>query len=281
MFEVGSTYDLKIVKDMDFGVYLDAENLGEVLLPNRFVPEDAGVGDSVQVFLCHDSEDRLIATTQRPRIQAGQFAYLEVVDTTPFGAFLDWGLDKHLLVPFAEQHRNMAVGKSYLVHAYVDERDGRMVASSKIEKFLDDEASHQFKPRQAVNLIIANSTELGFKAIINHTHWGLLYKEDVFQRLSFGQSVKGFIQKIRPDGRIDLTLNGGKQSRDKNSATVINYLKKHNGYAPLHDKSDPQEISAALGISKGAFKKAISSLYKQRVIVIEDGGIRLVPSEEQ
>ncbi|MFL0799509.1 MAG: GntR family transcriptional regulator [Agarilytica sp.] len=278
MLTVGSTYELEVIKHVDFGVYLDAENLGEVLLPKRFVHEDTSVGDMVRVFLHNDSEDRLIATTQRPRIQVGQFAYLKVLETTRFGAFLDWGLDKHLLVPFAEQHQPMKEGKSYLVYAYTDKRDGRIVASSKIDKFIDDDTPYRFKPRQAVSLIIANSTELGFKAIINHTHWGVLYKNDVFQRLSFGQSVKGFIQKIRPDGRIDLTLNGGHKSRDKNATTVIDYLNKHDGYAPLHDKSDPNDISDALGISKAAFKKAIGSLYKQRIITIENDGIRIVNS---
>ncbi|MFL0809360.1 MAG: GntR family transcriptional regulator [Agarilytica sp.] len=280
MLKVGSTHELEVIKHVDFGVYLDAENLGEVLLPKRFVSEDVDVGDMIRVFLHHDSEDRLIATTQRPRIQVGQFAYLKVVETTSFGAFLDWGLAKHLLVPFAEQHKNMEVGKSYLVYAYIDKRDGRIVASSKIDKFIDDDKPHRYKPRQAVNLIVANSTDLGFKAIINHSHWGVLYKKDVFQRLSFGQSVKGFIQKVRADGRIDLTLNGGHMSLDKNSTTVIDYLNKHNGYSSLHDKSDPSDISAALGISKGAFKKAIGSLYKQRVIVIEDDGIRIVPNNK-
>lgn len=280
MLKVGRTYELEVIKHADFGVYLDAENLGEVLLPNRFVEEDTDVGDVLRVFLYNDSEDRLIATTQRPRIQVGQFAYLKVAETTRFGAFLDWGLSKHLLVPFAEQHKRMEAGKSYLVFAYVDQRDGRIVASSKIDKFIDDDRPHRFKPRQAVNLIIANSTELGFKAIVNHTHWGVLYKKEVFERLSFGQSVKGFIQKIRTDGRIDLTLNGGYKSLDKNAATVLDYLKKHQGYAPLHDKSEPAEISAALGISKAAFKKAIGSLYKQRVIVIEDVGIRMVPENQ-
>lgn len=280
MLKVGRTYELEVIKHADFGVYMDAENLGEVLLPNRFVEEDTDVGDVLRVFLYNDSEDRLIATTQRPRIQVGQFAYLKVAETTRFGAFLDWGLSKHLLVPFAEQHKRMEAGKSYLVFAYVDQRDGRIVASSKIDKFIDDDRPHRFKPRQAVNLIIANSTELGFKAIVNHTHWGVLYKKEVFERLSFGQSVKGFIQKIRTDGRIDLTLNGGYKSLDKNAATVLDYLKKHQGYAPLHDKSEPAEISAALGISKAAFKKAIGSLYKQRVIVIEDVGIRMVPENQ-
>ncbi|ABD80780.1 CvfB family protein [Saccharophagus degradans] len=279
MYRIGRSYPLEVVKRVEFGVYLDAGNLGEILLPNRVAPEGLEIGDSVKAFLYLDSEDRPIATTKRPRVQVGQFAYLQVVETTHFGAFLDWGLDKHLLVPFAEQHVKMLEGKSYLVYVYQDRRDGRIVASSKVDKFIDDDKPHRFKPRQEVSLIIANSTELGFKAIVNHSHWGVLYKNDVFQRLSFGQSVKGYIQQVRADGRIDLTLNGGYKARDKNCQTILDYLKKQGGYAALHDKSDPAEISAQLGMSKAAFKKAIGGLYKQQVITIEEAGIRLIAGQ--
>jgi predicted RNA-binding protein (virulence factor B family) len=199
-----------------------------------------------------------------------------VVAITDVGAFLDWGLDKDVLVPFAEQHRPMEVGQSYLVYLYLDKVDGRITASSKIDKFLDDEKPHHYRPRQSVNLIIANSTELGYKAIINHSHWGVLYKDEVFQRLSFGQSIKGFIKHIRPDGKIDLSLQGGQETRDKYANIIINYLKKQNGFAPVHDKSDPQLISDLFGMSKGAFKKAIGGLYKDNVISIEKDGIRLL-----
>ena len=276
MIEIGHSYQLEVVKRVDFGVYLDAEDLGDILLPKRVVPEDTSVGDLISVFVYLDSEDRPIATTRRPRAEVGQFAYLRTMETTKFGAFLDWGLDKQLLVPFAEQHVPMVEGKSYLVYLYLDKRDERIVGSSKIDKFLDDDVPHNFQPNQAVKLIVANSTDLGFKAIINHSHWGVLYENDVFQRLSFGQSVDGFIQRVRTDGKIDLTLNGGAQSRDKNSKIVIDYLNKKGGSSTLNDKSDPAVVSAELGISKGAFKKAIGSLYKQKAIVIEKDGIRLV-----
>jgi predicted RNA-binding protein (virulence factor B family) len=198
------------------------------------------------------------------------------VENTRVGAFLDWGLDKDLLVPFSEQHKPMEVGHSYLVYVYINEADGRIVASSKIDKFLDDEKPHNFKPQQAVDLIIANSTDLGYKAIVNHSHWGVLYKNEVHQRLSFGQSIKGFIKHVRPDGKIDLSLEGGKVTRDKYSEIILNYLKKKNGFAPVHDKSDPKLISDLFGMSKGAFKKAIGGLYKQRIISIEKDGIRLL-----
>ena len=208
MVSLGKTYELEVVKSVGFGFYLDAKELGEVLLPRKFAPKNLSVGDLIEVFLYLDSDDLPIATTQKPKVHVGEFAYLSVVDTTDIGAFLDWGLDKDLLVPFAEQHRPMEADRSYLVYLYIDKNDGRIVASSKVDKFLDDDRPHQFKPRQAVDLIIANSTDLGFKAIINHGHWGVLYKSEVFQRLSFGQSIKGYIKNIRPDGRIDLSLQG-------------------------------------------------------------------------
>ncbi|MGH1471515.1 MAG: CvfB family protein [Cellvibrionaceae bacterium] len=280
MIEIGRTYPLTVVKRVEFGVYLDADNLGEILLPNRAVPENTEIGDSVNVFIYLDSEDRLIATTRRPRAQVGEFAYLTVADTNQVGAFLDWGLEKQLLVPFSEQHRTMETGKSYLVYIYIDPRDDRIVASSRIDNFLREDKSKYFNVGQKVNLIIANSTELGFKAIINHKHWGVLYKDDVFQRLSFGQRVTGFIQKIRPDGKIDLTLNGGSQSFDKNTKIVFRYLNEHEGYAPFHDKSKPTEIATAFGISKAAFKKIIGHLYKKKIIQFEPEGIRLVESPE-
>ncbi|MBW1679262.1 MAG: GntR family transcriptional regulator [Deltaproteobacteria bacterium] len=276
MIRIGQTYELDVVKIVDFGVYLDAKNLGEVLLPRRHAPCDLSEGDSIDVFLYLDSEDRPVATTQKPKAIVGEFAHLCVLATTNIGAFLDWGLDKDVLVPFAEQHRPMEVGRSYLVYLYLDKVDGRITASSKIDKFLDDEKPHDFKRQQAVNLIIANSTELGYKAIVNQSHWGMLYKDEVFQRLSFGQNIKGFIKHIRPDRKIDLSLQGGQETRDKYAKIIKTYLKNQNGFAPVHDKSDPKLISELFGMSKGEFKKTIGGLYKQRVISIKKDGIRLI-----
>ena len=226
MITIGQTYKLEVIKAVDFGFYLDAENLGEVLLPLKYASADLVEGDCIEVFLYLDSEDRPVATTQIPKAKVGEFAYLKVVDSTNIGAFLDWGLEKDILVPFAEQHRPMEVGHSYLVYLYVGDIDGRITASSKIDKFLDDDKPHDFKPQQAVNLIIANSTELGYKAIVNHSHWGVLYKNDVFQRLSFGQYKKGFIKHVRPDGKIDLSLQGGQETRDKYARIILVYLQK-------------------------------------------------------
>ncbi len=276
MISIGTNHRLEVVKTVPFGFYLDADELGEILLPRKQAPKHLAVGDAIDVFLYLDSEDRPIATTKTPKACVGEFAYLKVLAITDVGTFLDWGLDKDLLVPFGEQHRPMEAGHSYLVYLYLGKFDGRITASSKVDKFLDYERPHHFKPRQAVNLIIANSTDLGYKAIINHSHWGMLYKNEVHQRLSFGQYKKGFIKYIRPDGRIDLSLQGGQETRDKYAKIILIYLKKQNGFAPVHDKSDPQLISDLFGMSKGAFKKAIGGLYKQKVITIEKEGIRLI-----
>lgn len=279
MIQIGRTYQLEVIKAVDFGFYLEAENQGEILLPRKHAPRDLSEGDLIKAFLYLDSEDRPVATTQSPKACAGEFAYLKVADVNDIGAFLDWGLDKDLLVPFAEQHRPMKMGRSYLVYLYIDKSDGRIVASSKIDKFLNDETPHDFRPQQAVQLIIANSTDLGYKAIINHSHWGVLYKNDVFQRLSFGQSVDGYIKYIRADRKIDLSLQGGQEARDKHAEIILQHLKKQNGFSAVHDKSDPTLISQQFGLSKKAFKKAIGGLYKQRLIRIEKDGIHLLAEQ--
>ena len=275
MTSIGQTYLLKVIKTTPFGAYLEDTGLGELLLPNKHGGNKVAQGDVVEVFVYLDSDDRPIATQQKPKVQVGQFAYLKAVDSTPIGTFLDWGLDKDLLVPFAEQHRPMEVGRSYLVYVYLDKMDNRITASSKIDKFLPDDKPHSFKQHQAVSLIVANSTDLGFKAIVDHSHWGVLYKTEVFERLSFGQKVKGFIKHVRPDGKIDLSLQSGQQTRDKYATIILNYLNRNQGFAPVHDKSDPKEISDLLGMSKAAFKKVIGTLYKQGEITLEKDGIRL------
>ena len=179
------------------------------------------------------------------------------------------------MIPFAEQHRPLEEGESYLVHIYIDKVDNRITGSTKIDKFLTDENQGKFKSKQPVSILIANTTDLGIKAVVDHTHWGLIHKSEIFQRLSFGQSKKAFIQHIRPDGRINLTLNGGSQSRDKDSKKILDYLAANNGSAPFHDKTDAKLITKVFSMSKGAFKKAIGSLYKSGDIVIEKTGIKL------
>lgn len=266
---------------MDFGVYLDAGELGEVLLPKKYCKEDYQIDDQIDVFIYLDSDDLPIATTHKPKATVGQFAYLEVTDAGRFGAFLDWGLAKDVLVPFAEQHKPLEVGQSYLVYLYIDDIDHRITASSKIDKFLEEDGTKKFKANQKVDLIIANTTDLGIKAIVNHSHWGLIHKSDIFDRLSFGQSKTGFIKQVRPDGKINLSFDGGQVSRDRNAQLVINFLNKNNGFAPFHDKSDPKVISRVFGISKAAFKKAIGGLYKSGDLKIEKNGITLINKKSE
>jgi predicted RNA-binding protein (virulence factor B family)/ribosome-associated protein YbcJ (S4-like RNA binding protein) len=280
MITLGQYYSLPVGQRVDDGYMLDAGELGEVLLPARHVPEKLKTGDTVDVFLYLDTDELPVATTGKPKACVGEFAYLKVAATTDIGAFLDWGLEKDVLAPFAEQHRPMHGGRSYLVYLYLNKIDGRITATSKIDKVLDDDKSHDFEKGQPVDLIVANTTDLGFKAIINHSHWGVLYKSDVHQRLSFGQSINGYIKHVRPDGKIDLILQEGKGARDKNAESIVNYLNAKNGFAPVHDNSDPQTIVNLLGMSKGAFKKAIGKLYRERIISIEEEGIRLLQKDE-
>lgn len=275
MLTLGQTYTLRVLKMTDQGAYVDGEDLGEILLPTKYCPPGLAVDSELPVFLYQDSETRLIVTTQIPKVRVGEFAYLKVVENTDYGTFLDWGLDKDLLAPFGEQHVPMEEGKSYLVYVFLNKADGRITASSKIDKFLDAQAPHDFTPGQQVDLIVANSTELGFKAIINHSHWGLLYKDEVHERLSFGQDRRGFIKFLRPDGKIDLALKVEQETRDQYTMKVVNYLNWHNGFAAANDKTDPAIIEELFGMSKKSFKKVIGRLYKQRIIKIEEDGIRL------
>lgn len=274
MIQLGSFHTLPVQRLTDFGAFLGADEMGEVLLPRRYVTDDLKVGDFIRVFLHMDSEDRPVATTDTPKVVVGEFAFLKVTSVTKFGAFLDWGLGKDLLVPFGEQQRPMEEGRSYLVHVYLNVHDGRLAASSKIDKFLDKTPPH-YKAGQAVDLIVANTTDLGFKAIVNHRHWGVLFSDEVFQRLSFGQPIKGFIKRVRPDGKIDLSLQSTQDVRDKNADTILRYLELNDGFSPIYDKSSPEQISRAFGMSKAAFKRTVGNLYKQGVIDLEDTGIRL------
>ncbi|GHB67161.1 GntR family transcriptional regulator [Psychrosphaera saromensis] len=281
MSQIGQSCNLDVVKAVDFGFYLDGGELGEILLPRKHARPDLKAGDDVNVFLYLDSDDRPIATTQRPKAKVGQFAYLKVKEVGRFGAFMDWGLDKDLLVPYGEQHKPLEEGYFYLVRVYIDDIDHRITGSTKVDRFVIEDGTGQFEPNQPVELIIANTTDLGFKAIINHTHWGVLFTDEVHQRLSFGQDKKGFIKRIRHDGKIDLTLNGGQKTRDKFAKIIIEFLEKENGFAAVHDKSDPALISQLFGMSKAAFKRAIGGLYKDGTISISKSGIRLNEEKDQ
>jgi len=276
MIKVGAYNDLKIVKQVDFGVYLDAGNdAGEVLLPKRYVTDEMQIGQTITVFLYYDSEDRLIATTQRVKAIAGEFASLKVVDTNRAGAFLDWGLPKDLLVPFNQQKVAMKTGLGYIVYVYQDDISERLLASSKLDRFLDNVPA-DYKVGEKVDLLIAERTDIGFKAIINHQHWGVIFENDVFGDLGIGKKCKGYIRRIREDGKIDLALTQtGYAKIDGLSDRILLTLRQHDGFLPLSDKSKPEQIAKILKMSKGNFKKAIGQLYKHGLIVIADSGITL------
>lgn len=258
-----------------FGAFLDGGNLGNILLPNRYVTPDLKPGQEIEVFIYLDSEDRLVAITDHPLVTVGQFAYLQVNDVTNVGAFLDWGLPKDLLVPFREQKLKMIEGNKYLVYVYLDDETKRIVASAKIEKFLDN-VSPQYQPGEKVDLIIAGITELGYKAIINQTHSGLIYKNQTDKSPETGEQMPGYIIRIREDEKIDLSLTPvGTGAITDNVELLWEKLQHSNGFLSLTDSSSPDEIKRMLQMSKKAFKKAVGSLYKQGKIMIEQDGIRV------
>lgn len=274
MIKIGQFNNLRVTKEVPFGVYLDGEEWGEILLPTKAVPKGTLIDDCLDVFVYFDSEDKIIATTKKPLAQVGQVAILRVVDVNRFGAFLHWGLDKDLLVPRAEQQRPMEVDKFYLVYLKQD-NDNRIFASSKLDYFLD-KSPVQYKQGDEVDLLIAESTALGTKVIINGRHWGLIHSSDLFQRVSYGQQLRGYIKTLREDNKIDVTLRKVGQDNIRELAPrILAELDKRGGFLPLHDKSPSQDIMRVFSESKKSFKAAIGQLYKQGKIDIEEQGIRL------
>lgn len=274
---IGKYNTLRVLKEVDFGVYLDGETEGEILMPIRYVPRDCKVGDNVDVFLYLDSEDRPIATTEKPYAQVGEFAMLRVKSVNKIGTFLDWGIMKDLLVPFREQKVTMMEGRSYLVYIYVDEESKRIVASAKLNKFLDKTVP-EYIVGQEVDLVVESETDLGYKAIVNNQHWGILYENEVFEQLAKGLKCKGYIKKIRTDNKIDLSLHPlGYEKVDPITQMILDELKKSGGFIAVSDKSEAEQVYRVFGISKKSFKQAIGALYKKRLITIETDGIRFIP----
>ncbi|QIZ77466.1 S1 RNA-binding domain-containing protein [Ferrimonas lipolytica] len=276
MVEIGQYNTLEVVKKVGFGVYLDGDDLGEILLPKKWVPEGTEVGAKVEVFLYLDSEDQFIATTMKPKAQVGQFASLKCSATTDFGAFLDWGLDKDLLVPFNQQKKPFEEGRFYVVYLYVDQHTDRIAASAKIDRFLDKTPAN-YSNGEKVSLLIAGKSDIGYKAIINNEHWGVIYFDSVFKDLKPGMRMPGFIKKVRDGGGIDVSINPPVHKQaDQVSDHIISYLQNQpNGFAPIYDKTDPETIKRTFGVSKAVFKRAIGGLYKSGQITILKDGIEL------
>ena len=273
--ELGKFNQLKVVKFVDFGLYLDGGDDGEILLPLRYVPEGVKEGDELNVFLYLDNEERLVATTQTPLVQVGEFAFLEVNWVNKYGAFLNWGLMKDLFVPFREQKMRMIQGKSYIVYCYQDKESYRLMASAKVNKFLSNEMP-PYQEGQEVDILIWQKTDLGFKAIVENKFAALLYNSEIFQPLHTGMRLKAFVKQVRVDGKIDLILQqAGPRKVDDFAETLLKYIRDHNGFTSFNDKSDAEEIYETFGVSKKTFKKAVGELYKMRLIILQPDGIRL------
>ena len=272
---LGKYNQLEVVKEVDFGVYLDGGDDGEILLPSRYVPEGCKPGDVLNVFIYLDNEERLIATTLQPKVQVGEFACLEVAWINEYGAFLDWGLMKDLFVPFREQKMKMQKGRSYVVHAHVDEESYRIMASAKVERYLSKEKP-DYQPGQEVEIMIWQRTDLGYKAIVENQYSGLIYQGEIFKSLEPGMKLTAYIRQVREDGKIDLTLQkDGQKKVEDFSEVLLQFIKDQGGHTLLNDKSAAEDIYEAFGVSKKTFKKAGGDLYKKRLIVLEEGVIRL------
>jgi predicted RNA-binding protein (virulence factor B family) len=276
MAAIGRINKLKVTRKRDYGVHLDGGDSGDILLLKKYAPENCEPGDEIEVFVYGDGPQRLRATTQKPYATVGQFAKLRVTANTSSGSFLDWGLQKDLLVPKKEQHARMEEGKSYVVFVFLDKNTNRITASAKLDKFLNLLPPH-YAVGEEVDLIIYSRTDMGYKAVVNNTHGGMLYKNDVFRKLHIGQELKGYIKKIRADNKIDLSLQQpGYQKIDAVSRSILKTLKDHDGRIAVTDNSKPDDVYALFGVSKKTFKKAIGALYKKRLISIDANGIKLI-----
>ncbi|MCG6240843.1 S1-like domain-containing RNA-binding protein [Vibrio diabolicus] len=277
MIKIGQINSLEVIKKADFGVFLDGDDYGSVLLPNKYVPEGTEIGDHVDVFLYFDSESQLAATIERPIAQVGEWGLMKIEGVNATGAFVNWGIkEKDLLIPFSEQRTRFSAGQTILVYVYTDKASGRIVGTTKFNKWLDKTPAN-YEVNEQVDLIIAERSQLGYKAIVNGKHWGMIFPSDVFGKLYIGKKLKGFIKQIREDGKIDLALQKvGVAKMDDLSSKILDLLEKKGGFLPLNDKSSPEAIFDAFRTSKGTYKKTIGGLYKQGKIVIEKDGIRLV-----
>ena len=275
MITIGTRASLTVLREKPVGLFLDAENLGEILLPRREMPKEWAVGALMDVFIYLDSEDRLVATLKQPRAMPGQFAKLACIAITPVGAFLDWGLPKDLLVPFREQKTRMEVGKKYLVKVLVDEESRRIVATTRIARHIDLSPA-DFEPGQEVELTVYGKTPMGYKAIVNNTHTGLIFANEVFQELAQGEKLKGWIAAQRADGKIDLSLQPpGRERVDDLEKQIMGELVARGGFWALTDKSPATEIYEELGVSKRTFKQTLGALMKKRLVTQTETGIRL------
>ncbi len=275
MIQIGRFNNLKIDRETKVGLFL-TDGTDDILLPNKYVPEQYEIGDEINVFVYLDHEERPVATTLVPYILLDEFGWLRVNYTNKFGAFLDWGLEKDLFVPFKEQARPMEQGKRYLVYLYLDEKTNRLVASSKTNQFLSNDTI-TVENNEEVDLIVSHITEVGINVIINEMHKGLAYKDEVYKEVKPGQRMKGYIKNVRPDGKIDVSFNQlGFEAIEPNAEKILEELRASRGFLRLNDNSHPEDIKTVLQMSKKNFKKAIGNLYRQKQIEIKEDGIYLI-----
>lgn len=279
MAELGQFNTLEIIKETSFGFYLDGGELGEVLIPFNHAPKDCEVGDEIEVFIYLDSEDRIIATTQKALGCVGDFVMLKVKQVNNIGAFLDWGLEKDLMVPYGEQRIPLQVGRSYLVHIYLDRIHGRLTASTKLDRYLD-KIPARYQTDEEVDIIPVDPTDLGYKVIVNNKHWGVVYKNEMFTKLHRGEKQKGYIKKVREDGKVDISLSKpGLGKIEDFTDVLLQKLIENGGFMAVTDKTDPATISRLFGVSKKTFKRAVGQLYKKQLIDIENTGLRVLDRE--
>lgn len=266
--QVGRLNTLRVVKEKDFGMYLDADQLGEILLPKRYIPKGTKVGDDVEVFVYLDSDDELIATTETPKVQVGEFAALTCIAVNQVGAFFDWGLPKDLLVPFSQQKNRVEEGETHLLFVYLDQFTNRLVGTTKVDALLNREEA-PYRTGDQVSIIIGDKTDIGFKCIIDNRFWGVLFFQEAFRQLRKGEKTTGFIKRVREDGKIDLSLQEVGYKKVRNILDdIMDYLDAQGGEMPLTDKASPEAIYAVFKVSKATYKKALGALYKDQKILL-------------
>ncbi len=276
MIELGRKNTLEILRDTSVGLFLGDGEGQDVLLPNKYVPTEYEIGGTIEVFCYLDYDERPIATTLEPYIMLGEFRLLQVAEVNEYGAFMEWGLEKHLLVPFREQRDKMKQGQWYVVHCYLDQKSGRLVASNKLDKFLSND-DLQLREWEEVDLVVTRQTDLGWEVIVNEKHKGLVYFNEVFKTINIGDIIPGCIKTIRKDNKLDISLQPlGSRVLEPAANKIYEVIKENGGFLPLHDKSDPEEIRDRMQMSKKTFKKGLGTLYKARKIRLEDDGVSLV-----
>nr|WP_294861312.1 S1-like domain-containing RNA-binding protein [uncultured Fluviicola sp.] len=275
--ELGVYNELRLDRFTAPGAYLEDEDGNDVLLPTKYVDPSFQIDDMIKVFLYKDSEGRIIATTLTPKVLVNQFAFLKIAEVNQYGAFAEWGVEKHLLIPFREQPKDLEEGKHYFIYMYIDEATERLVGTSRIGMYMDTVQNDELQADDEVDLMVWEFTDLGLKVIVNNRFHGLIFKNELHRRVRMGETLKGYVKTVRPDGRLDIVLErAGYDKIDTHAQKLLTMLENNEGFLDLTDKSDPEEIQYRTGWSKKVFKQVVGNLYKQRLISLHENGITLV-----